>query len=74
MPADDVSKMPAWHCTDIDEKNRAEHWQPIWRIVSGRVELAEPGVDDKKGEDNGRDPIHGRQNKHSCGDSEEPFS
>ena len=52
--------------TDVDEKNGTEHRQPIWRRVSGRLELAEPCPDNQKGDDDGNDPVYGRYREHSC--------
>ena len=51
-------------CTDVDKKNSTEHRQPSWRRVCRRIELAEPCPDDQKSDDNGHDPIYGRQREH----------
>jgi hypothetical protein len=73
------------YCTDVDEKNGTEHRQPMRRRhtidnASGNVvpagalrENSVPRVDDMIIDDDGCDPIHGRQREHGGNHGEEPF-
>lgn len=74
MLADDVRVrvLCGLHGTDVDEKNAAEHHQPIWYSENPFTERARGGVvhavaarrdtgtDELKGEDDGKGPINRR--------------
>ena len=59
--------------TDVDEDKAIEYRRPRWWIARDKVELAAPHVDGDKGDDDGHDPIHGRQRECGDGYGEEPL-